>query len=74
MLTLVDVMVSDPHEKGSRFTLSLHEEMALPPLDPRYESVAFRAHGLSRERTIELLRRLAARLEAGEPFGAIAEP
>lgn len=73
-MTVIDVMVSDPHESQSRFLLSLEEQQAGSPTDPGWDGTCFRAHGLSRARMVELLQRLAQRLEAGEEFREVVQP
>lgn len=75
-MTVALISDSSPHREPDEriFHLSLDEEPRCSPQERAYRGGRFQANGISRDKVVRFLRRLADRLERGETIEQIASP
>ena len=69
-----NIVATNPHELGDVWHLSLSKDGRGSPADADYDGGIFKMDGMSREKTVRLMRRLAALIEEGKTLEEIALP
>ena len=73
-MTVADVIVDEPDGTFPRYSLTLSDEPAGSPKDKAWKGAVLRLNGLSSNDLIWSMRRIIARLEAGESLWTISRP
>lgn len=71
---ITDVVVSDPAGSFPRYSIALHDEPGGNPMDPKWKGSWLRFNGIGKEDLLGIMRRVIARLEAGEELWDISRP
>lgn len=71
---ITDVVVSDPAGTFPRYSLSLSDEPAGNPMDPKWNGSWLRFNGIGKTDLLGIMKRVIARLEAGEELWDISRP
>lgn len=71
-ITVTHVSRSNPLHLGTVYHLSISEEPRESPADESYDAAYLKVDGMGKEEMVELLRKLALSLEAGERVSDIA--